>query len=61
MADEARRGEEDERGPGAAYNMFVVMEDLLDKLKLLDYEAEVLGKHNMKALSRVPLSLCFLG
>ncbi|XP_048868322.1 intraflagellar transport protein 57 homolog isoform X4 [Brienomyrus brachyistius] len=52
MADEARRGEEDERGPGAAYNMFVVMEDLLDKLKLLDYEAEVLGKHNMKALSR---------
>lgn len=52
MADEARRGEEDERGPGAAYNMFVVMEDLLDKLKLLEYEAEVLGKHNMKALSR---------
>lgn len=32
--------------------MFVVMEDLLDKLKLLDYEEEVLAKHNMKALSR---------
>uniref|UniRef100_A0A4W5NQS4 Intraflagellar transport protein 57 homolog n=1 Tax=Hucho hucho TaxID=62062 RepID=A0A4W5NQS4_9TELE len=28
------------------------MEDLLDKLKLLDYEEEVLAKHNMKALSR---------
>ncbi|MBN3321848.1 IFT57 protein, partial [Atractosteus spatula] len=52
MADDNRRGDEDERGPGAAYQMFVVMEDLLDKLKLLDYEEEVLRKHNMKALSR---------
>lgn len=34
------------------YQMFVVMEDLLDKLKLLDYETEVLVKHNMKPLSR---------
>ncbi|KAK6310294.1 intraflagellar transport protein 57 homolog [Coregonus clupeaformis] len=51
MADDNRRGD-DERGPGAAYQMFVVMEDLLDKLKLLDYEEEVLAKHNMKALSR---------
>lgn len=25
-------------GPGLAYMPFVVMEDLLDKLKLLDYE-----------------------
>uniref|UniRef100_A0AAY4ALG8 Intraflagellar transport protein 57 homolog n=1 Tax=Denticeps clupeoides TaxID=299321 RepID=A0AAY4ALG8_9TELE len=40
------------RGPGAAYQMFVVMEDLLDKLKVLDYEQELLAKHNMKALSR---------
>ncbi|KAJ8337304.1 hypothetical protein SKAU_G00385240 [Synaphobranchus kaupii] len=52
MADDTRRGEDDERGPGAAYQMFVVMEDLLDKLKLLDYEEEVMAKHNMKALSR---------
>uniref|UniRef100_A0A3P9AAA4 Intraflagellar transport protein 57 homolog n=1 Tax=Esox lucius TaxID=8010 RepID=A0A3P9AAA4_ESOLU len=52
MADDNRRGEDDERGPGAAYQMFVVMEDLLDKLKLLDYEEEVLSKHNMKPLSR---------
>ncbi|XP_076155950.1 intraflagellar transport protein 57 homolog [Alosa pseudoharengus] len=52
MADDGRRGEEDERGPGAAYQMFVVMEDLLDKLKVLNYEEEVLAKHNMKALSR---------
>lgn len=32
--------------------MFVVMEDLLDKLKILDYEKKVLAKHNMKPLSR---------
>uniref|UniRef100_A0A674C902 Intraflagellar transport protein 57 homolog n=1 Tax=Salmo trutta TaxID=8032 RepID=A0A674C902_SALTR len=51
MVDDNRRGD-DERGPGAAYQMFVVMEDLLDKLKLLDYEEEVLAKHNMKPLSR---------
>uniref|UniRef100_A0A8C3TNI4 Uncharacterized protein n=1 Tax=Catharus ustulatus TaxID=91951 RepID=A0A8C3TNI4_CATUS len=29
-----------ERGPGAAFHMFVLMEDLLDKLKLLSYEEE---------------------
>uniref|UniRef100_A0AAR2J261 Intraflagellar transport protein 57 homolog n=1 Tax=Pygocentrus nattereri TaxID=42514 RepID=A0AAR2J261_PYGNA len=52
MADDGRRGEDDERGPGAQHQMFVVMEDLLDKLKLLDYEEQVLVKHNMKPLSR---------
>ncbi|XP_041103971.1 intraflagellar transport protein 57 homolog [Polyodon spathula] len=52
MAEDNRRGDEDERGPGAVYQMFVVMEDLLDKLKLLNYEEEVLWKNNMKTLSR---------
>lgn len=32
--------------------MFVVMECLLEKLKVLNYEEEVLAKHNMKHLSR---------
>lgn len=41
-----------ERGPGAAYQMFVTMEDLLEKLKLLDYEEEALRRHNMRPLSR---------
>ncbi|NXF34779.1 IFT57 protein, partial [Nyctibius bracteatus] len=41
-------------GPGAAYRMFVLMEDLLDKLKLLSYEEEVLRRHNMRPLSRCP-------
>uniref|UniRef100_A0A8C4HLA3 Intraflagellar transport protein 57 homolog n=1 Tax=Dicentrarchus labrax TaxID=13489 RepID=A0A8C4HLA3_DICLA len=44
--------EEDERGPGAAHQVFVVMEGLLEKLKVLNYEEEVLSKHNMKHLSR---------
>ncbi|XP_020662035.1 intraflagellar transport protein 57 homolog isoform X1 [Pogona vitticeps] len=42
-----------ERGPGAAYHMFVLMEDLLEKLKLLNYEEEAaLRSHNMRPPSR---------
>ncbi|KAM9636083.1 intraflagellar transport protein 57 homolog isoform 1-T1 [Trichechus inunguis] len=41
-----------ERGPGAAYHMFVVMEDLVEKLKLLRYEEELLRKNNLKPPSR---------
>ncbi|XP_030016601.1 intraflagellar transport protein 57 homolog [Sphaeramia orbicularis] len=51
MADDGRRGDEEDRGPGAAHQVFVVMECLLEKLKVLNYE-EVLAKHNMKNLSR---------
>uniref|UniRef100_A0A8C3TRQ8 Intraflagellar transport protein 57 homolog n=1 Tax=Catharus ustulatus TaxID=91951 RepID=A0A8C3TRQ8_CATUS len=57
-----RRGDRDraeegpaERGPGAAFLMFVLMEDLLDKLKLLSYEEEALRRHNMRPLSRLSL------
>uniref|UniRef100_A0A8B9Q6U8 Intraflagellar transport protein 57 homolog n=1 Tax=Apteryx owenii TaxID=8824 RepID=A0A8B9Q6U8_APTOW len=50
---EQRGGEETaERGPGAAYHMFVLMEDVLEKLKLLSYEEEALRRHNMRPLSR---------
>ncbi|XP_059828317.1 intraflagellar transport protein 57 homolog isoform X1 [Hypanus sabinus] len=52
MADDGRRGDEGERGPGALYQMFVTMEDLLDKLKLMNYEENLIRKNNMKALSR---------
>ncbi|GAA6085697.1 intraflagellar transport protein 57 homolog [Tachysurus ichikawai] len=52
MADENRREDEDDRSPGLQHQMFLIMEDLLDKLKLLDYEEHVLVKHNMKPLSR---------
>ncbi|XP_020481618.2 intraflagellar transport protein 57 homolog [Labrus bergylta] len=52
MGDEVRRGDEEERGPGAAHQVFVKMEALMEKLKVLNYEDEVLTKHNMKNLSR---------
>ncbi|XP_038277306.1 intraflagellar transport protein 57 homolog isoform X6 [Dermochelys coriacea] len=62
MAEEAaggaRRGGEEleaaaaERGPGAAYHMFAMMEDLLEKLKLLNYEEEALRRHHLRPLSR---------
>lgn len=42
-----------ERGPGALYHMFVMMEDLLEKLKLLNCEEEAaLRSHNMRPPSR---------
>nr|XP_057921928.1 intraflagellar transport protein 57 homolog [Doryrhamphus excisus] len=47
-----RRGDEADRGPGVAYQPFVAMECLLEKLVILNYEDEVLAKHNMRNLSR---------
>uniref|UniRef100_H2TN72 Intraflagellar transport protein 57 homolog n=1 Tax=Takifugu rubripes TaxID=31033 RepID=H2TN72_TAKRU len=47
MADGRRP---DDRGPGADYCVFALMEGLLEKLKLLDYE-KVLAKH-IRNLSR---------
>lgn len=52
MADEVRRGDEEDRGPGAVHQVFGLMEGLLEKLKVLNYEEDVLAKHNMKNLSR---------
>ncbi|XP_057712649.1 intraflagellar transport protein 57 homolog [Corythoichthys intestinalis] len=53
MADDGRRGwEEDERGPGAAHHGFVLMAALMEKLKILNCDQELLEKHNMKPLSR---------
>jgi hypothetical protein len=46
MADEA------EGGPGASYLMFVAMEELLDKLKLLRYDKEFIKDLKMKPLNR---------
>jgi estrogen-related receptor beta like 1 len=46
MADEA------DGGPGAPYLTFVVMEELLDKLKLLSYDQEFIKDLKMKPLTR---------
>ncbi|XP_074652911.1 intraflagellar transport protein 57 homolog [Tubulanus polymorphus] len=54
MSEERRRGDDDgeEGGPGAAYMQFVVMEELLDKLKLLNYESSFSRQIGMKPFSR---------
>lgn len=44
--------EEADGGPGASYLTFVVMEELLDKLKLLGYDQEFIKALKMKPLNR---------
>ena len=52
--DERRhsRGEVVDGGPGYAYMMFVLMESLLDKLKLLNYDTEFTQELKMKYINR---------
>ena len=43
---------EDDQGPGALFKPFLIMEELLDKLKLLDYESEFTTDLRMRPLNR---------
>nr|XP_033336954.1 intraflagellar transport protein 57 homolog isoform X1 [Megalopta genalis] len=43
---------EDGSSPSASYVMYVRMEDLLEKLKLLNYDAEFLPEFKIKAINR---------
>ena len=58
MSEERRRGggggDEDGEGggPGLVYMPFVLMEELLDKLRLLGYDREFARKMNLKPISR---------
>ena len=55
MADDHRRSgmvDDEESGPGATYRMFEVMNNLSDKLKLLNYEEHFLRKYNLKPIPR---------
>jgi len=54
MSEDKRRGEEteEEGGPGLIYMPFVVNEELVDKLRLLQYETEFIKPLNMKLPSR---------
>ena len=40
------------QGPGHAFLPFLVMEDLLDKLKLLDYDIQFVSELKMRPLNR---------
>ena len=44
--------EEGETGPGQMFAPFLAMEDLLDKLKLLNYEKELVLKMRMRPINR---------
>ena len=39
-------------GPGEVYMAFVVMEELTDKLRLLNYDDQFLRKMNVKPISK---------
>ena len=56
MSEDKKRGEDvEDGGPGLVYMPFVIMEDLLDKLRLLDYEQDFCRERNMKPISRLVL------
>lgn len=53
MGEERRREEVlEDGGPGQAFMSFVVMDDLLDKLKLLNYDKEFTQEIRLKPLNR---------
>ena len=54
MSEDNRRGGADdhELGPGMIYNMYEVMSNLCDKLKLLNYEENFLRPNHLKPFSR---------
>ena len=53
MSEDKRRGDEvEDGGPGLVYMPFVIMEELLEKLRLLDYDREFQQKLKMKPISR---------
>lgn len=54
MSEDKKRGEDavEDGGPGLVYMPFVVNEELVDKLRLLNYETEFIKPLNMKSMSR---------
>ena len=51
--EETRRGDGGDLAPGAQFlNTFIVMEDVLDKLKLLDYESSFCKEWGFKPFAR---------
>ena len=46
-----------DQGPGHAFLPFLVMEDLLDKLKLLNYDIQFVADLKMRPLNRLVVTL----
>lgn len=46
---------EDASSPSASYVIYIKMEDLLEKLKLLHYDTEFLSEFKIKAINRIIL------
>ena len=44
--------DDDASSPASSFSVFVIMEDLIDKLKLLDYESQFAREFNTKLLSK---------
>jgi estrogen-related receptor beta like 1 len=45
-------------GPGAAYEVFVQNENLMEKLKILDYEKEFISKQRgLRVISKITFSI----
>uniref|UniRef100_A0A0B7A0J5 Intraflagellar transport protein 57 homolog n=1 Tax=Arion vulgaris TaxID=1028688 RepID=A0A0B7A0J5_9EUPU len=51
MSEDRKRGGGDD-GPGLIFMPFVIMEELLDKLRLLDYDKDFARKMNLKPINR---------
>lgn len=52
---EANNGEANDGaqlGPGSAFSSYILMEDLIDKMKLLNYDTEFVREFNIKPLPR---------
>ncbi len=54
MGDDEARGGVEEGGPGSAFQVFIEMENLLDKLKLLGYGEAFCRQLGFKPFSRYP-------
>ena len=50
--EEDKNNEVFDEGPGSAYRPFLVMEELLEKLKLLNYDEEYCRQLSQKPISR---------
>ena len=59
MSDKEENGvrDDEEIGPGMAYQPFIIMEELSDKLKLLNYEQDYCIKRGNKPISRLLLNI----